>query len=86
MSEYPCKTCTKVKHPDICLNKTCLTWQTWFLERWQEVRNYYGMVRANFNCQHIDDQGYCRRYSNEAVVWKCQIDAACEGYEKGDAG
>lgn len=35
------------------------------------------------DCQHYDN-GFCKLYSNEAVVWKCKEDADCEGYVEGE--
>lgn len=86
MSESPCKTCTRVKDPKNCENKICRDWQIWFLDRWESLREYYKKVKAQFQCKHCDDQGFCRRYSNASVVWKCTEDASCKGYEEVEAG
>ena len=83
MSENPCKTCTRVSDPVSCHAKGCPDWQEWFLARWQEIHNYYLKVKPKFDCQHTDDHGFCRLYSNESVVWKCKEDASCEGYVEG---
>lgn len=40
MSEWPCKTCTRVKDPENCGNKICQEWQRWFLDRWETMREY----------------------------------------------
>lgn len=32
------------------------------------------------DCQHCDNWGFCKLYSNESTVWKCKEDADCEGY------
>ena len=32
-----------------------------------------------FDCQHCDEYGFCTKYSNDAVVWKCKEDADCGG-------
>lgn len=34
-------------------------------------------------CEHCDEWGFCKKYSNDAVVWKCKEDADCEGYVEG---
>ena len=36
------------------------------------------------NCQYCDEWGFCKKYSNDAVVWKCKEDADCEGYVEGE--
>ena len=28
-----------------------------------------------FDCEHCDEWGFCKKYSNDAVVWKCKEDA-----------
>lgn len=33
-----------------------------------------------FDCIHCDRHGFCKLYSNDAVVWKCKNDASCDGY------
>ena len=38
MIEHPCKTCTRVKDPKKCENKTCKDWQKWFMDRWEAMR------------------------------------------------
>ena len=42
MAEYPCKTCTRVKEPEKCENKTRKDWQAWFIQRWDEFRKGCG--------------------------------------------
>lgn len=37
--EYPCKTCTRVKYPESCDNKSCWEWKQWFIDRWEMMRN-----------------------------------------------
>jgi hypothetical protein len=32
------------------------------------------------NCQYCDDLGFCTKYSNDAVVWKCKDDVNCVAY------
>ena len=39
---------------------------------------------SDFDCQYCDDLGFCTKYSNDAVVWKCKEDADCDGYVEGD--
>lgn len=39
---------------------------------------------SNFDCQYCDEWGFCKKYSNDAVVWKCKEDADCEGYVEGE--
>lgn len=36
------------------------------------------------NCKFCDDLGFCTKYSNDAVVWKCKGDADCKDYVEGD--
>lgn len=84
MSEHPCKTCTRVSDPEGCTAKGCAIWQEWFMERWREIHNYYLKTKAKFNCRYVDDQGFCRLFSNDSVVWKCNEDAGCKGYAEGD--
>ena len=38
-NEKPCLTCTRVKDPANCENKSCQTWREWFLKKWGELRN-----------------------------------------------
>ena len=41
--ESPCRTCTRVKNPEACCNKSCSDWIEWFLSRWEAMRRYvYG--------------------------------------------
>lgn len=40
-AEFPCKTCTRVKYPESCENKSCWEWKQWFIDRWEEMRRYY---------------------------------------------
>ena len=32
------------------------------------------------NCQYCDAWGFCKLYSNDAVVWKCSKDPNCKDY------
>jgi hypothetical protein len=34
----PCKSCTRVKDPQDCDNKTCAAWREWWLKRWEAMR------------------------------------------------
>ena len=34
----PCLTCTRVRDPQKCENKTCRDWQAWFIHRWEAMR------------------------------------------------
>lgn len=38
-----------------------------------------------FDCEHCDEWGFCKLYSNEVTVWKCKEDADCEDYIETDA-
>ena len=31
-------------------------------------------------CAYCDEQGFCKKYSNSDVVWKCPGNGDCEGY------
>ena len=39
LHESPCLTCTRVRDPKNCENKTCRDWQAWFIDRWESMRN-----------------------------------------------
>lgn len=45
MAEHPCKSCTRVKDPENCENKSCKDWQQWFLDRWETMREYLWMEK-----------------------------------------
>ena len=34
-------------------------------------------------CLHCDADGFCKKFSNAEVVWKCKEDADCEGFLEG---
>lgn len=34
----PCCVCTRVADPENCVDKTCRTWQAWFLEQWKQTQ------------------------------------------------
>ena len=34
----PCLSCTRVKDPVGCDNKTCPQWQGWFIRWWEDMR------------------------------------------------
>lgn len=38
-NQSPCLTCTKVKDPSDCENKSCKAWREWWLKRWEALRN-----------------------------------------------
>ena len=43
MSKYapsPCLSCTRVRNPRACDDKTCKAWQAWFLSRWELIHRY----------------------------------------------
>ena len=37
--DSPCLTCTRVKDPKNCENKTCKPWQAWFLAWWKGMQS-----------------------------------------------
>ena len=42
MSELkPCLTCTRVKDPEDCENKTCPDWKAWFMNQWNMIHDSY---------------------------------------------
>lgn len=41
VNEKPCLTCTRVKDPANCENKSCQAWLEWFLHRWNMIHGYY---------------------------------------------
>ena len=38
---------------------------------------------AEFDCRYCDEYGFCTKYSNDAVVWKC-TDPNCKDYKEND--
>lgn len=42
MQNSPCFTCTRVKNPQDCENKQCPPWRSWFLRRWEQLRQQFG--------------------------------------------
>lgn len=42
----PCLTCVRVKEPQKCENKACRDWQTWFIGRWEAMRESVRKDRA----------------------------------------
>ena len=34
----PCLTCTSVRDPANCENKNCARWRTWFIGKWEALR------------------------------------------------
>lgn len=43
LKKSPCLTCTRVKDPRNCENKTCKLWQEWFMQRWQAMQARLGI-------------------------------------------
>lgn len=41
---------------------------------------------AEFDCRYCDEYGFCTKYSNDAVVWKCTEDPNCKDYTEVDDG
>ena len=33
-------------------------------------------------CRNCDEEGFCAKYSNGSVVWKCEKQSVCAGFEK----
>lgn len=50
----PCFTCTRVRDPINCENKTCKDWQAWFLDRWESMREY---VRSQMEKAPVSEIG-----------------------------
>ena len=50
----PCLTCTRVKDPKNCENKTCKDWQAWFIDRWESMREN---LRAQMEEAKLEEQG-----------------------------
>lgn len=38
--QSPCKSCTRVKDPYNCGQKTCEDWKAWFFGRWKLINGY----------------------------------------------
>lgn len=36
----PCEGCTRVCDPNMCENKNCKLWKSWFLRRWAGIYGY----------------------------------------------
>jgi hypothetical protein len=34
------------------------------------------------NCLKCDERGFCTKYSNDAVVWRCENKEDCASFEK----
>ena len=43
-NKSPCLTCTRVKDPKNCQNKSCSIWQEWFLKRWAAMQERLGIT------------------------------------------
>ena len=52
--ESPCLTCTRVRDPKNCENKTCRDWQAWFIDRWEAMREN---VRREMNTAQLQETG-----------------------------
>ena len=39
LQNSPCFTCDRVKDPQNCENKNCRVWQTWYIARWESMRD-----------------------------------------------
>ena len=50
----PCLTCTRVRDPQNCENKTCRDWQAWFIDRWESMRD---AVRKDMAQAQLHDVG-----------------------------
>lgn len=35
----PCDSCIRVKDPEDCEQKSCVSWRKWWLRRWEALRN-----------------------------------------------
>ena len=49
--ESPCLTCTRVRDPKNCENKTCRDWQAWFIDRWESMRDFVRKDRLQAQMQ-----------------------------------
>ena len=38
---YPCTNCKIGKDPKECTNKNCPDWREWFLQKWEEIHNWW---------------------------------------------
>lgn len=47
MKNYPCETCAREKKDGGCFDKKCPAWQAWFLDKWQEINNFYRKYLEN---------------------------------------
>ena len=41
MADSPCKTCTRVKKPEYCVDKNCKDWNMWFVKLWNRLHCAY---------------------------------------------
>lgn len=37
----PCLHCTKVRDPNLCENKSCKLWSSWFIGQWETTRRMF---------------------------------------------
>lgn len=52
-----------------------------YIELLMQMNFVHGESEMNdVKCCHCDGDGFCKKYSNDSVVWKCKGDADCEGY------
>lgn len=58
-------------------------YQEYYKKKMAKRREAQRKAKA-MNCQHCDASGFCTKYSNDAVVWKCKEDADCKGYVEGE--
>lgn len=49
-NKSPCLTCTRVKDPRDCENKTCERWRRWFISWWEGVREKYILEPQKEDC------------------------------------
>ena len=54
LHESPCLTCTRVRDPKNCENKTCRDWQAWFIDRWESMRN---AIRKDMVSSQLQENG-----------------------------
>jgi len=54
LHKSPCLTCTRVRDPQNCENKTCRDWQAWFIDRWESMRD---AVRKDMSRAELHEVG-----------------------------
>lgn len=40
LNSSPCLTCTSVRDPGNCENKNCARWRSWFIGKWEHIRQF----------------------------------------------